>query len=91
MGVNPNESGVRNEEWEIDEPLRRSLEGLPLQPGAPTLKAVSELKPHVEEALESLALLEHRRSLSDSEHRQADTLRGLLTSIEHTLGNKRGR
>ena len=89
MDATPNVPDERNEEWEIDEPLRRSLEGLPLQPGAPTLKAVSELKPHVEEALESLALLEHRRSLSDNEHRQANTLRGLLTSIEHTLGNIR--
>ena len=89
MGVNPNVPDVRNDEWEIDEPLRRSLEDLPLQPGAPTLKAVSELKPHVKEALKSLALLEQYRPLTDNEHRQANTLRGLLTSIEHTLGNIR--
>ena len=91
VGVNPNVPDERNGEWEIDEPLRRALEALPLQPGAPMLKAVNGLKPHVEEALKSLALLEHRRSLSEYEHRQADTLRGLLTSIENTLGNKRGR
>ena len=84
MGVNPNESNVSNEEWEIDKPLRRSLEVLPLQPGAPMLRAVKGLKPHVEEALESLALVEERRSLSENEHRQADALRLLLTSIEHT-------
>src|SRR5215211_2983578 len=83
MGVNPNVPDERNGEWEIDESLRRSLEALPLQPGAPMLKAVRGLKPHVEEALESLALLEHRRSLSENEHRQADTLRGLLASVEH--------
>ena len=83
MGVNPNVPEERNEEWEIDEPLRRALESLPLQPGAPMLEAASELKPHVEEALKSLALLEHRRSLSEYEHRQADTLRGLLASAEH--------
>src|SRR5215211_887920 len=91
VGVNPNVPEERNEEWEIDEPLRRALESLPLQPGAPMLQAVTGLKPHVEEALKSLALLEHRRSLSEYEHRQADTLRGLLMSIGHTLGNKRGR
>src|SRR5215211_7722549 len=83
MGVNPNVPDERNGEWEIDESLRRSLESLPLQPGAPMLQAVSGLKPHVEEALKSLALLEHRRSLSENEHRQADTLRGLLASVEH--------
>ena len=91
MGATPNVPDERNGEWEIDEPLRRSLESMPLQPGAPMLRAVSELKPRVEEALKSLALLEDRRSLSENEHRQADTLRGLLTSIEHTLANKRGR
>src|SRR5215218_8539670 len=91
MGVNSNVPDARDEEWEIDEPLRRSLEVLPLQPGAPMLRAVKGLKPHVEEALESLALVEERRSLSENEHRQADALRLLLTSIEHTLGNKRGR
>src|SRR5215211_407435 len=84
MGVNPNVPEERNGEWEIDESLRRSLEALPLQPGAPMLKAVRGLKPHVEEALESLTLLEQRRPLSENEHRQADTLRGLLMSIEHT-------
>ena len=84
MGVNPNVPDERNGEWEIDESLRRSLEALPLQPGAPMLKAVRGLKPHVEEALKSLTLLEQRRPLSENEHRQADTLRGLLMSIEHT-------
>jgi len=91
VGVNPNVPEERNEEWEIDEPLRRALESLPLQPGAPMLQAVTGLKPHVEEALKSLALLEHRRSLSEYEHRQADTLRGLLTSIEHMPADDGGR
>src|SRR5215211_1403079 len=91
VGVNPNVPEERNEEWEIDEPLRRALESLPLQPGAPMLQAVTGLKPHVEEALKSLALLEHRRSLSEYEHRQADTLRGLLASAEHLSADNGGR
>jgi len=91
MGVNPNGPEERNEEWEIKEPLRRSLEGLPQQPGAPMLKAVTELKSHVEKALKSLALVEQRRPLLDNEHRQANALRELLRSIEHSLDNKRGR
>jgi hypothetical protein len=62
-----------------------------LQPGTPALTAVSELKPHVEDALQTLALLQRRRPLSDNERRQADTLRELLTSIEHTLADQKGR
>jgi hypothetical protein len=87
---NPEVPGA-SEEWEVDEALRRSLEGLPLQPGKPWLTALSDLKPHVEDALQTLALLQRRRPLSDNECRQADALRGLLTSIEHTLADQKGR
>ena len=80
-----------SEEWEVDEGLRRSLEGLPLQPGTPMLTALSELKPHVEDALQTLALLQRRRPLSDNERRQAGALREFLTSIEHTLADQKGR
>ena len=90
VGDNPKVSGA-SEEWEVDEALRRSLESLPLQPGTPMLKALSELKPHVEDALQTLALLQRSRSLSDNERRQADTLRELLTSIEHMLADQKGR
>jgi hypothetical protein len=90
MGDNPKVSGA-SEEWEVDEALRRSLEGLPLQPGTPMLTALSELKPHVEDALQTLALLQRRRPLSNNECCQADTLRGLLTSIEHMLANQKER
>ena len=90
VGDNPKVSGA-SEEWEVDEALRRSLESLPLQPGTPMLKALSELKPHVEDALRTLALLQRRRLLSDYEHRQADTLRELSTSIEHTLADQKRR
>jgi hypothetical protein len=87
---NPKVPGA-SEEWEVDEVLRRSLEGLPLQPGTPMLKALSELKPHVEDALQTLALLQRRRPLSDNERRQAGTLRELLTSIEHMLADRKGK
>ena len=90
VGDNPKVPGA-SEEWKVDEAMRRSLEGLPLQPGTPMLKALSELKPHVEDALQTLALLQRSRSLSDNERRQADTLRELLTSIEHTLADQKGR
>lgn len=90
MGDNPKVSGA-SEEWEVDEALRRSLEGLPLQPGKAMLTALSELKPHVEDALQTLALLQRRRPLSNNECCQAGTLRGLLTSIEHMLADQKER
>jgi hypothetical protein len=80
-----------SDEWEVDEALRRSLEGLPLQSGMPMIAALSELKPHVEDALQTLALLQRRRPLSDNERRQAGALRELLTSIEHMLADRKGR
>jgi hypothetical protein len=90
VGDNPKVPGA-SEEGEVDETMRRSLEGLPLQLGMPMLTALSELKPHVEDALQTLALLQRRRPPSDNECRQTDTLRGLLTSIEHMLGEQKGR
>jgi hypothetical protein len=90
VGDNPKVSGA-SEEWEVDEALRRSLGGLPLQPGTPMLTALSELKPHVEDAIQTLALLQRRRPLSDNERRQAGTLRELLTSIEHMLADRKGK
>jgi hypothetical protein len=90
VGDNPKVPGA-SEEWEVDEALRRSLGSLPLRPGTPMLTALSELKPHIEDALQTLALLQRRRPLSDNERRQAGTLRGLLTSIEHMLADRKGR
>jgi hypothetical protein len=90
VGDNPKVSG-ESKEWEVDEALRRSLESLPLQPGTPMLTALSELKPHVEDALRTLALLQRRRPLLDNECSQAGTLNGLLTSIEHMLADQKER
>ena len=90
VGENPKVPGA-SEEWEVDEALRRSHGSLPLRPGKPMLTALSELKPHVEDALQTLALLQRRRPLSDNERRQAGTLRELLTSIEHMLADQKGK
>ena len=90
VGDNPKVPGA-SEEREVGEALRRSLEDLPLQLGMPMLTALSELKPHVEDALQTLALLQQRRPLSDNERCQAGTLRGLLTSIEHMLADQKER
>ena len=68
--------------WEISEPLRRSLESLPLESGAAQLQALSEMKPQVEGELSTLTLLEQRRRLSEREHRQENALRDLLAVIE---------
>lgn len=89
-GDNPKAPGA-SEEWEVDEALRRSLEGLPLQPGTPMVTALSELKQHLVDALHTLALLQRRRPLSNNERRQAGMLRRLLTSIEHMLADQKGR
>jgi hypothetical protein len=64
--------------WEISESLERSLEDLPLQPGAPMDQALAELRPQLAEELRSVAVLKRRRRLSDLEHRQASALQELI-------------
>jgi hypothetical protein len=44
--------------------------------------ALARLKPHLEEALQTLERLERRRDLSDREKIRGGALRMLLTSIE---------
>ena len=75
--------------WEISELLRRSLESLPLQPGAAQPQTLLVMKPQVEVELSALTLLEQRRCLSEREHRQESALRDLLAVIEETLGDER--
>ena len=43
---------------------------------------LAKLRPHLEEALETMERLERRRGLSDREKMRAGALRMLLTSIE---------
>jgi len=73
-------------EWEIGEPLRRSISFLPLQPGASKRYALSEVKPLAEN---ELTTLERRRHLTDKELRQADALRRLLSALNQLDGDSR--
>ncbi len=75
-----------NQEWEIGEPLRRSISSLPLQPGKCERYALSEVKPLAEN---ELTTLERRRHLTDEEHRQAGALRRLVSALEE-LGAENG-
>ena len=72
-----------NQEWEIGEPLRRSICSLPLQPRASKRYALSEVKPIAEN---ELMTLERRRHLTDEEHRQAGALRRLVSALEELVG-----
>jgi hypothetical protein len=73
-----------NEEWEIGELLRRSVEAIHLQREASAPDAFSEIKPLAEEALTTLGALERRRHLTDKEHRQAVALQRLLAAFQET-------
>ncbi len=77
--------------WGISESLRRSLENLPLQPGAPMDQALAKLRSQVADELRSVAVLEIRRRLSDLEHRQASALQDLiaLAPEENPNGKRR--
>ena len=77
--------------WRISESLERSLEDLPLQPGAPMDQALAELRPQIAEELRSVAILKRRRRLSDLEHRQASALQELiaLAPKENPNGQRR--
>ena len=83
MGHNPKVPD-ESREWKVGEPLRHSLESIPLQPSAQTPQALSELKPQIEVELGTLALLARGRHLSERERRQESALRNLLALIEQT-------
>jgi hypothetical protein len=53
--------------------------------------ALLEVKPLVEDALATVALLEQRRSLTDREQRQASALRRFQTTIAEACGDDRIR
>ncbi len=76
-------------EWEVGEPLRRSISSLPLQPGASKRYALSEVKPLAEDELTTLEQLRGR--LTDEEHRQAGALRRLLSALEELDGEYESR
>ncbi len=74
-----------SQEWEIGEPLRRSIGSIPLQPGALECDALSEVKSLAEDALATLEHLERRRHLTDKEHHQARALRSFLATLEEAM------
>ncbi len=73
-----------NQEWEIGELLRRSVQAIPLQREASVHDAFSEIKPLAEEALSTLKALERGRHLTGKEHRQAVALQRLLAAFQET-------
>ena len=75
----------------ISESLKRSLEGLPLQPGAPMDQALAELRPQLVDELRSVAVLKRRRQLSDLEHCQASALQDLIALAQEETPNGKRR
>ncbi len=73
-----------NQEWEIGELLKRSVQALPLQCEASLRDTFSEIKTLAEEALTTLGALGRRRHLTDKEHRQAVALQRLLAAFQET-------
>ena len=76
------DQGWNHQEWEPSRSLTSALQELPLLAQAPQNENLARLKPHLEEALETLERLERRRGLSDREKMRGGALRMLLTSIE---------
>ncbi len=90
VGDNPRTPDVRRG-WGISESLKRSLDGLPLQPGAPMDQALAELRPQLVDELRSVAVLKRRRRLSDLEHRQASALQDLIALAQEENPNGKRR
>jgi hypothetical protein len=76
------DQGWNHQEWEPSRTLTSSLQELPLLVQTPRNEDLANLKPHLEEALETLERLEQKRDLSDREKMRGGALRMLLTSIE---------
>ncbi len=90
VGDNPKTPDARRG-WGISESLRGSLEGLPLQPGAPMDQTLAELMPQLVDELRSVAVLKRRRQLSDLEHRQASALQDLIALAQEENPNDKRR
>jgi hypothetical protein len=76
------DQGWNHQEWEPSRALTSALQELPPLAQTPQNENLARLKPHLEEALETLELLEQKRGLSDRERMRGGALRMLLTSIE---------
>jgi hypothetical protein len=76
------DQGWNHQEWEPSRALTSALQEPPLLAQTPQNEDLANLKPHLEEALETLERLEQKRGLSDREKMRGGALRMLLTSIE---------
>ena len=90
VGDNPKTPDARRG-WGINESLRLSLEGLPLQLGGPMDQALADLRPQIADELRSVALLKRRRRLTDLEHRQASALQDLIALAQQENPNGKRR
>lgn len=79
------------QEWEIGEPLRRAIGGIPARPGAPVRDTLLEVMPLAADELTTVTRLEQRRGLSDKEQRQARALQRFLATVEEACGDERLR
>jgi hypothetical protein len=69
---------VREDEWDMGVALRRSLEGMPLQPGPERDGHLARLGPLLGAAFGELERLERRGGLSPGERVRKEALEGLL-------------
>jgi hypothetical protein len=76
------DQGWDQKEWEPSGALTSILSGVSLLPGTDRNRDLARLKPHLEEALETLERLEQKRGLWNREKMRGGALRMLLTSIE---------
>jgi hypothetical protein len=76
------DQGGDHQEWEPSRALTIALEEMPQLGQTPQNEDLARLKPHLQEALETLERLDRRRGLSDREKMRGGALRMLLTSIE---------
>jgi hypothetical protein len=90
VGSEPRDPGPM-QEWEIGEPLRRAIGGIPARPGAPVRDTLLEVMPLAADELTTVTRLEQRRGLSDKEQRQARALQRFLATVEEACGDERLR
>ena len=76
------DQGWDQKEWEPSGALTSVLREMSLLAGSDRYRDLARLKPHLEEALQTLERLEQNRGLSDREKMRGGALRMLLTSVE---------
>ena len=76
------DQGGDHQEWEPSGALTSALQELPLLAQTSRNEDLANLRPHLEEALQTLERLEQKGGLSDREKMRGGALRMLLTSTE---------